>query len=152
MYTYCGCFIQSQLSCSTLPSQLTPERPGELTQVSRDDSSCFDTLDDSVEQLEQMSRTCNKWFSMNSTSTRPMVRRLSLALPSPQNSDVDEALRNSADDASSSPDSLQLSHSLPSPRDSDVDEPVCSDSHSSSQETSGTSLTGNELISWNFEN
>ena len=120
--------------------------------MSRDDSSCLDTLDDSVEQLEQMARTHNKWFSLNSTSTSPMVRRLSLALPSPQNSDVDEAVRNSADDASSSPDSLQLSHALPSPRDSDVDEPLCSDSHSSSQETSGASLTGNESISWNTEN
>lgn len=114
--------------------------------MSRDDSSCLDTLDDSVEQLEQMART------LNSTSTTPMVRRLILALPSPQNSDVDEAVRNSAGDASSSPDSLQLSHSLPSPQDSDVDEPVCSDSHSSSQETSGASLTGNELISWNIVN
>ena len=77
---------------------------------------------------------------------------MSLTLPSPQNSDVEEAVTNSADDASSSPDSLQLLHSLPSPRDSDVDEPVCSDSHSSSQETSGASLTGNELISWNIAN
>lgn len=107
-----------------------------------------------MEQLEEMAaRTSNKWFSLNSTSTSPMVKPLSLALPSPQNSDVDEAVRNSADDASSSPDSLHPSHSLPSPQESDVDEPVCSDSHSSSQETSGTSsLTGNELISWNTEN
>jgi hypothetical protein len=147
MHTHIHCFIQSQLSCSTLPSQLTPERPGELTQVSLDDSSCLDTPDDSVE-LERAAKTCNRWFSLNSTSTSPMVRRLSLALPSPQNSDVDEAVRNSADDASSSPDSVQQSQSLVSPRDSDVDEPVCSDSHSSSQETSGASLTGIELVSW----
>jgi len=120
--------------------------------VSCDDSSCLETLDDSVQQLEQMPRTNNECFLLNSTSTSPMVRRLSLALPSPQNSDVDEAVRKSADDASSSADSLQLSHSLPSPRDSDVDEPVCSDSHSSSQETSGASLTGIELILWNIEN
>ena len=109
--------------------------------MSRDDSSCLSALDDSVEQLEQVART------LNSTSTSPMVKRLSLALPSPQNSDVDEAVRNSADGASSPSDSLQLSHSLPSPQGSDVDEPGCRDSHSSLQETSGASLTGDELIS-----
>jgi hypothetical protein len=81
-----------------------------------------------------------------------MVRRLSLALPSPQNSDVDEPVRNSADGFSSSPDSSQLSLSLPSPRDSDMDEPVCSDSHSSSQGTSGASVTGTELVSWYIYN
>ncbi|GFG40445.1 hypothetical protein Cfor_01614 [Coptotermes formosanus] len=136
---------QSQLSCSVLPSQLTPECPGELTLVSCDDGSCLDALDDSVE-LKHMAKTCNNSCSQNSISSSPMVRRLSLALPSPQNSDVDEPVRNSADGFSSSPDSSQLSLSLPSPRDSDMDEPVCSDSHSSSQGTSGASVTGSEAV------
>ena len=130
-----------------LPSYLTPERPGELTQVSCDSSSCLDTLGDSME-LEEVAQTSNKSFSLDSVSSSPMARHLSLALPSPQNSDADEPLRNFADNASSAPDCVQLSHSLPSPKYSDVDEPVCSDSHSSSsQGTFRASFTGIELVS-----
>ncbi|KAJ9575911.1 hypothetical protein L9F63_007223 [Diploptera punctata] len=53
-----------------------------------------------------------------------LPRRLSLALPSPQNSDVDEPMKNPEEIMVSS-DCVQnhgLSH-FPSPRDSDIDEP-----------------------------
>lgn len=89
-----------------------------------------------------------------SISSSPLQRCLRLALPSPQNSDLDEPMRSFGDDASSSPDCLRLSHSLPSPRDSDVDEPVCSDTGNSlsgsSELISGASFTGTELMSWNM--
>jgi len=97
-----------------------------------------------------MSKTRKKTAPLKcSASSSPVPRRLTLALPSPQNSDIDEPMRNFEDDASSSPDSLQLSHSLSSPRDSDVDEPLCSDtgnSQSSSSELNSTaSFTGMEV-------
>lgn len=135
-----------------MPGYLTPERPGEVTQVSLDETSYHDSVDDSM-KLELMADTHKKSVSMNcSISSSPMPKRLRLALPSPQNSDMDEPMR---DDASSSPVFLRLSHSLPSPRDSDLDEPVCSDtgnSHSSSPEIiSGASLTGTK-VSWNIYN
>lgn len=129
---------------------MTPERPGEVTQVSVDDTSYHDSVDD-IMKLELMAETHKKSVSMNySISSSLMPKRLRLALPSPQNSDMDESMR---DDAGSSPVLLHLSHCLPSPRDSDLDEPVCSDTgnpHSSSPEvTSGTSLTGTKF-SWNI--
>ncbi|PNF18202.1 Lariat debranching enzyme [Cryptotermes secundus] len=138
---------ENQKFCTTLPGYLTPERPGEVTQVSLDDTSYHDSVDDSMKQV-LTAETYNKSVSMNcSISLSPMPKHLRLALPSPQNSDMDEPMK---DDASSSPVLLRLSHSLPSPRDSDMDEPVCSDtgnSHSSSPEvTSGASLTGSEEV------
>jgi hypothetical protein len=135
-----------------LPSYQTPERPGEFTQVSLDETSYHDSLDDGM-PLELMARTHKKSVSMNcSPSSSPMDRRLSLTLPSPQYSDMDEPV---TDDSSSSPALLRLSHFLPSPRCSDQDELVCGstgNSHSSSSEvTSGASLTGIKLF-WNIYN
>lgn len=138
-------------SCSTLPDYQTPEDCGNVTQVSLDDSSHTDMLSDSMD-LELITKIRMKSDSMKcSVLPNPLKRCLRLALPSPQNSDVDEPMRSFGDDASSSPDFLRLSHSLPSPRDSDVDEPVCSDTgnllSSSSELTSGASVTGTELMS-----
>lgn len=132
--------------CSTPPNYLTPECSGNVTQVSLDDSSHIDTLSDS---MKSDSLKC-------SISSSPLQRCLRLALPSPHYSDLDESMRSFGDDANSSPDCLLLSHSLPSPKDSDADEPVCSDTgnsfSSSSELTSGASITGTELISQNICN
>ncbi|XP_069688037.1 lariat debranching enzyme [Periplaneta americana] len=138
---------QSQLSsCSPFR-----EQSGDLTQVSLDDSSYLDTLDSM--EIGLMSKTNNS-FSLKRSISSPSPRRLSLALPSPQNSDVDEPMRNLREDANSSPDvlpPLRMSLSLPSPRDSDVDEPVSSDpliSHSSSSDlvSTGASPTDSEAV------
>jgi hypothetical protein len=127
--------------CSALPNCLTPDYSGNVTWVS---------LDDSLEQ-ERTKKAHMKSASMSCSMLSPLQRRISLALPSPQNSDVDEPMRSAGDDSSNSPDCLWLSHSLPSPRDSDVDDQLCSNTGNSlsrsSELTSGTSLTGTEVKS-----
>ncbi|PNF18198.1 hypothetical protein B7P43_G18048 [Cryptotermes secundus] len=42
---------ENQKFCTTLPGYLTPERPGEVTQVSLDDTSYHDSVDDSMKQV-----------------------------------------------------------------------------------------------------
>lgn len=141
---------QNQVSsCSSLPSFLSPERQSDSF-ISLEDSSYSELLNDSME-LEMMSKKEDCTLSMKRThSSNSLPRRLSMALPSPQNSDVDEPVKSMEEIIVSSVcvHSLRLTHSLPSPRDSDIDEPqyICDNGFFESA-SSRTPSTDSEVIS-----
>ena len=118
-------------SCSSLPSSLTPEQTNSF--VSFEDNSYIELVNDSLE-LEMMTKKEESSPLMKQNhSSMSLPRRLSLALPSPQNSDVDEPVKNTEEIVSSDcTHNLRLSLALPSPRGSDVDEPqtICDNGYS----------------------
>ncbi|PSN52715.1 Lariat debranching enzyme [Blattella germanica] len=134
---------QNEMSTScNLPSYMTPEREGDTTYASHD-NSYNELLSDSME-LEIMSRKHNTLISLKEcSSTNILPRRLSLALPSPQNSDVDEPMKTTEEIGGSSSCIQSFRLSLPSPKDSDIDEP----SGSAETISSRTSSTDSEAVS-----
>nr|CAD7437410.1 unnamed protein product [Timema bartmani] len=104
----------SQMSTCTLPSFLTPERAGNITNVSSSmlDDTLTTTGSESIE-LESTSKSfgsCADEVSFDSQSPS-QVKRYSLVLPSPLNSDFDDQAEPVARKAV-----------LPSVVDSDIDE------------------------------
>ncbi|XP_067004697.2 lariat debranching enzyme [Anabrus simplex] len=142
----------SQLSGCSPPSFLTPEKPGDITRVSMNDSTDLDDAGD-IEEYYNNSAVSKRSSSNHLSNTMPMGR-LSLALPSPQNSDLDEPqTKGFCEDVINS--SKTQSPTLPSPKDSEGEDVVgtggeISSSKQSSQEQV-PSGTEDEVISETLE-